>query len=44
VTEHGFADLANTDLDARAARLTAIADPRLREGLQAAWREIRRGL
>jgi acyl-CoA hydrolase len=44
VTEHGVADLADTDLDVRAARLMAIADPRRRSALQAAWREIRQGL
>jgi acyl-CoA hydrolase len=44
VTEHGLADLADTDLDIRAARLIAIADPPRRSALQAAWSEIRRGL
>lgn len=44
VTEHGVADLTGLDLDARAARLAAVAAPEHREALADAWREIRRGL
>ena len=44
VTEHGIAHLRGLGQDARAERLIAIADPDRREGLQAAWERIRRGL
>ncbi len=37
VTEHGVADLRNTDYPARAAALTAIAAPEHRDALAAAW-------
>jgi acyl-CoA hydrolase len=44
VTEHGVADLAGPDLDARATHLIAIAAPEHRPALESAWREIRKGL
>lgn len=39
VTEHGVADLREADLDARAERLIAVADPAFRDGLAAAVRD-----
>jgi acyl-CoA hydrolase len=44
VTEHGAVDLRGADIDARAERLISIADPGHRDGLAAAWSEMRRGL
>jgi acyl-CoA hydrolase len=38
VTEHGLADCRGLDLDARARAIIAIADPRHRDALTAAWR------
>lgn len=44
VTEHGIADLRGLDLDARAARLIAVAAPDFRAGLAAAWQRLRAAL
>lgn len=44
VTEHGVADLADLDLDARANALISIADPDHRAGLMRAWDIIREEL
>ena len=41
VTEHGIARLRDKSLDERAEALTAIAAPEFRDGLEAAWREMR---
>ncbi len=37
VTEHGVADLRGKSVDARAEALIAVADPRFRDDLRAAW-------
>lgn len=42
VTEHGVADIRDTDIDTRAERLIAIAAPPFRAELAAAWDETRR--
>lgn len=42
VTEYGVASLRRLDLDARADALIAIAAPAFRDGLAAAWAELRR--
>jgi acyl-CoA hydrolase len=44
VTDQGVADLAGTDMDTRAERLIAVADPRRRADLEAAWLSARRSL
>lgn len=44
VTENGIASLRDASLDERAERLIAIADPHFRDGLEAAWRDIRHRL
>jgi len=42
VTEHGVAEIGGTDIDTRAERLMAIADPAHRDHLANAWDEMRR--
>ena len=42
VTEFGAADVRDTDIDTRAARLIAIAAPAFRDGLSNAWDALRR--
>lgn len=42
VTEHGVAEIGGADIDTRAQRLIAIADPVHRDHLANAWDEIRR--
>ena len=44
ITEHGVADLRGASLDARAQALIGVAAPAFRDGLAAAWDEIRRGM
>ena len=44
VSEHGIADLRHLDVHARARALIGIADPRHRDALEQAWREIARTL
>ncbi len=44
VSEHGVADLRHLDVHARARALIDIADPRHRDALADAWREIARKL
>lgn len=44
VSEHGVADLRHLDVHARARALIGIADPRHRDALSEAWREISRRL
>jgi acyl-CoA hydrolase len=44
VTEHGIADLRGLDLDARAARLIAVAAPDVSAGLAASWQRLRAAL
>jgi acyl-CoA hydrolase len=44
VTEFGAAELRDADIDSRAERLVAIAAPVFRDGLWAAWEEMRRAL
>ncbi len=44
VTEHGTADLRDTDIDSRAARLIAIAAPNFRSSLSDAWDRLRRAM
>jgi acyl-CoA hydrolase len=44
ITEHGMAELRHRDIDARAAALIAVAAPRFRHGLAAAWHDYRRRL
>jgi acyl-CoA hydrolase len=41
ITEHGAAELRGRSLDERAAALIAVAAPEWRDGLEAAWRELR---
>lgn len=42
VTEHGAADIGDTDIDTRAQRLIAIAAPAFRDELANAWERMRR--
>lgn len=44
VTEHGVARLRGKSLEERAEALIAVAHPPAREGLAAAWAEMRKGL
>lgn len=44
VTEHGAAQLRDTDIDTRAERLVAIAAPAFRDQLWSAWEAMRRGM
>ena len=44
VTEHGIADIRDTDIDTRAARLIAIAAPAFRDDLANAWERMRGGM
>ncbi|MEL7454573.1 MAG: acetyl-CoA hydrolase/transferase C-terminal domain-containing protein, partial [Pseudomonadota bacterium] len=43
VTEHGVAELKHKTIEQRAEALIAIADPRFREMLSAAWKDMRKG-
>lgn len=44
VTEFGTADLRGLSLEARAQALIGVAAPQHRDGLEAAWAEMRRGM
>jgi acyl-CoA hydrolase len=44
VTEHGIAELREADIDTRAERLIAVAAPRFRNELAAAWDRLRRAM
>lgn len=44
VTEHGAAEIASLDLDARAEALIGIADPSFRDSLASAWDALRRAM
>ncbi|MBI3992124.1 MAG: acetyl-CoA hydrolase/transferase family protein [Candidatus Lambdaproteobacteria bacterium] len=44
VTEHGVAHLRDLNIDDRAAALIGVADPRFRDELHAAWKDMRKSM